>query len=466
MKLLTFFIPCVIIDNDMDNQELLQEPIKLKHPHDIKNVDLPALFERYLANPLTAEKYLNDTSETKYIFWDKAKYFEPIPGFTPTESWALAHQLRQLTSKPTPIKTEQGIFFSYHRMNYIDEALRDIDMHAGGLLLSGEPSRVVESQRQKYLVRGIVEESISSSQLEGADTSSRYAKKMIAENIKPRNKSDQMILNNYLVMQQIEQKYKDEPLSISMLRELQSELVYKTLSPEFTPGNFRRDSDNIVVSYDDKIAHTPPSATFVAKELERLVSYANNNEKFVHPVIKAIQLHFWIGYLHPFPDGNGRLARAVFYWYLFRHNYWAMAYLPVSTLLKRSPKKYTYAYVYSEQDNYDFSYFLDFHLKTILKAIEKFKEYIEQKTEESESIISKITAKYPSLNSRQVSALHHLLNDGKNYTSAKSYSMLNSITRRTAYSDLKKLKRLNLVKVETVDQVTHYYASDKLKTIF
>ena len=448
------------------NDYLRQEPIVLKRPHDLDDIDFSNVFERYLDDPSSAAKYINNTSERQYLYWDKAQYSEPIPGFTATESWALAHQLRQLVSKPTPIKSEHGDIFKYHRMNYIDEALRNIDMHAGGLLLSGEPSQSVEPQRQKYLVRGIVEEAISSSQLEGADTSSRYAKKMLAENIKPRNKSDQMILNNYLVMQQIEQKHKDDPLSIALLRELQSELVHKTLSSEYTAGEFRRDTDDVIVSYDDKIAHVPPSASFVAGELERLVAYANDDTEFVHPVIKAIQLHFWLGYLHPFPDGNGRLARAVFYWYLFRHGYWAMAYLPISNLLKRSPKNYTYAYIYSEQDSHDFTYFLDFHLKTILKAIDKFKEYVDQKASEGTSIIATISAKYPTLNYRQVSALHHLLNDDRNYTSAKSYSMLNAITRRTAYSDLKELKDLGLVNTETVSQVTHYFASDKLKGLF
>lgn len=463
MKSLTFFTSYATIYNMSDY--LRQEKIKLKQPHDLNDVDLSAVLKKYLADPLPAAEYVQKTSERQYLYWDKSQYLEPIPKFTATESWALICQLRRLTSHSTPIKSEPGDYFTYHRMNYIDEALRDIDMQAGGLLLSSEPSQIVESDRQKYLVRGIVEEAISSSQLEGADTSSRYAKKMLAENIKPRNKSDQMILNNYLIMQQIEQKYKEEPLSISMLRELQSELVHKTLAPEFTPGDFRRDSDDIVVSYNDKIAHTPPSAAFVAKELEHLVSYANDDTKFIHPVIKAIQLHFWIGYLHPFPDGNGRLARAVFYWYLFRHHYWGMAYLPISSLLKRSPKNYTYAYIYSEQDGWDFTYFLDFHLKTILKAIAKFKEYIEQKATESANIIATIITQYPSLNTRQASALHHLLNDDNNYTSAKSYSMLNAVTRRTAYSDLKALKELGLVEVKTVNQVTHYYASKKLKEI-
>jgi len=56
----------------------------------------------------------------------------------------------------------------------------------------------------------------------------------------------------------------------------------------------------------------------------KLIEFANDENittGFIHPVIKAILLHFWIGYLHPFCDGNGRTARALFYWYLLKNDY-------------------------------------------------------------------------------------------------------------------------------------------------
>lgn len=135
-----------------------------------------------------------------------------------------------------------------------------------------------------------------------------------------RTKSEQMIINNYRVMRKIEEEYQSQPLSMYLLQNLQSQLTEKkTLDEQYNPGELRKDSDEIVVYYDKKIAHIPPKADFVKSELERLITYANDDADFVHPVIKAIQLHFWIGYLHPFPDGNGRLARSIFYWYLFKH---------------------------------------------------------------------------------------------------------------------------------------------------
>jgi hypothetical protein len=42
---------------------------------------------------------------------------------------------------------------------------------------------------------------------------------------------------------------------------------------------------------------------------------------FIHPVMRAITLHFWLAYDHPFCDGNGRTARALFYWSMLKQGY-------------------------------------------------------------------------------------------------------------------------------------------------
>lgn len=440
----------------------MSEYIYLKQPHNSNQHTKLQILQKYFTNPQNIEKYFNQSSNKKYLYWDKAKFLDPIPGFTKEESWHLIRSIRQISSTPTPIRTPKLQYFSFYRPKYTDKILHEIDMQSGGLFLTDKTASEQENERQRYLARGIVEESIASSQLEGADTSSQYAKKMLLENIKPKTKSEHMILNNYKVLQQIESKYKDEPLSIFMLQEIQMQLVQNTLSPEYIPGSFRKDSDDILVFYDQKIAHTPPRISFVLKELERLVDYANNTE-FIHPIIKAIELHFWLGYLHPFPDGNGRLARAIFYWYLFKNNYWAMAYLPISTLLKRSPHDYAYSYIYAEQDNLDFTYFFDYNIKRISASIKQFQKHINLKSTQNIENITKIKSKFPSLNNRQVHTLQFLLKNPHASTSANSYCLINAVTLRTAYEDLKKMRALNLLDITHQGKKIIYTASDFAK---
>ena len=111
-----------------------------------------------------------------------------------------------------------------------------------------------------------------------------------------------------------------------------------------------------------------------------LAAFANTNANpFIHPVIKAIALHFAIGFVHPFVDGNGRTARAIFYWYMLKEGYAAFEYLPISRILIRAPMNYARAYLYTETDDGDLTYFNHYQLQAILRAISSLHEYFERK---------------------------------------------------------------------------------------
>ena len=65
---------------------------------------------------------------------------------------------------------------------------------------------------------------------------------------------------------------------------------------------------------------------------------------FLHPVIRSILLHFWVAYDHPFVDGNGRNARALFYWSMLRHGFWLAEFFSISHEILKAPRKYYRAF--------------------------------------------------------------------------------------------------------------------------
>ena len=232
-------------------------------------------------------------------------------------------------------------------------------------------------------------------------------------------------------------------------------------------NRFRKDVDEIVVRNNKHIAHIPPKEEFLNAEIIRLINFANDKENitFTHPVIKAIFLHFWIGYLHPFTDGNGRLARALFYWYLLKKDYWTFMYLPISSIIKNSPVQYANAYIYSEQDSLDITYFYDYHIKKIMQSLEEFKNYVNKVNAENKQIDVTL-GKEITLNDRQKQLIHYLLSEAKGgYVSASSHMSLNNIARRTAFSDLKQLEQKELLESKKEGKYTRYYVSDKLKDL-
>lgn len=310
-----------------------------------------------------------------------------------------------------------------------------------------------------------MEEAIASSQLEGAATTTSMAKKLLAEKKTPKDRSERMIVNNYKTMQALNQEYKDKKLSHEVLFELHKLITKDTLNQD-KQDRYRKDSDNITVNDQlNYIYYIPPKEVFVTQEIERLIKFANNEDGggFMHPVIKAIFLHFWIGILHPFYDGNGRLARTIFYWYLLREGYWAMQYLPISLVIKEAPAQYGMAYVYSEQDDFDLTYFYDFHMRKLMQALKNFEVYIERKIEENRNIQNLFHTTY-ALNPRQIQALHYLLTQGEgSYVNPSSYEVLCGISRTTAIADLKAIERMKLVESKKMGKYVRYYGTQLLK---
>jgi len=93
-----------------------------------------------------------------------------------------------------------------------------------------------------------------------------------------------------------------------------------------------------------------------------------------------------IGYEHPFSDGNGRTARSIFYWFMLKNNFDYFEYISISKLLKEAPKQYGMSFLYSEIDDNDLTYFIDYQLDIILRAIDELLKYLEQKSREFEEV--------------------------------------------------------------------------------
>lgn len=386
-------------------------------------------------------------AENEYAYWETFRHYKMPVGFSAEEAWAYLKFTRQVNSENTPIRDKNFKSFNMNLTKNMYKKLSFIDSNTSGFLTSDfdKPSN---AQRNKLIISGLTEEAIASSQIEGANTSRKVAKEMLLVNRKARTRDEQMIINNYQVMQRL-LDWKDLPLSKSMLIDVQKNITTGTLDEENDSGRFRKDEDEIGVvdKLTGETVFTPPNAEFVSKELDRLVEYANSPElknDFVHPVIKASLLHFWLAYLHPFIDGNGRTARAIFYWYLLRNNYWMFQYLSVSRVIKKSKVQYDNAYLYSEYDDNDLTYFIVYKLRAIVLSIKDFIEHYQRKLAK-EKTLQKIAGQLGDYNERQIDLLQDL-NDNKDKTIDLSiYKGHYRVSYETARSDLSYLVKKNLL---------------------
>jgi Fic family protein len=443
------------------------DKFKIDKP-DFTTIDVSKILKEYEEDVNYYGRAVFSVSEPSYLYWDKIKYKQPAKNLTPIEFWYLVKHIRTAASKPTIIKSENGEFFKFLRLDYTDEYLHKIDIAIRGEIFTKYQHIITDYGKQRLLTKSIIEEAIASSQLEGAVTTTPIAKRIILENKPPKDKSEQMIINNYRTMQLLRDDYKNKKLTKELLFELHRHITKKTIDSS-KQGRYRTNEDNITLNDQMKfIYHVPPNEKFLYQEMDRLITFANDENKdgFVHPIIKAILLHFWIVYLHPFYDGNGRLARTLFYWYLLKKGYWAIQYLPISLVIKQSRDQYGMSFVYSEQDGFDLTYFYDFHIKKIIQALDNFSDYIDRKTKENKTIEEKLE-KENIFNERQKELLRYFIVKGeKSFITPTSYVEMYKVSRMTASSDLKNLEKKQLIISKKIGKYVRYYGSNRLRSLF
>jgi len=319
------------------------------------------------------------------------------------------------------------------------------------------------SNRDQYIVSALVQESITSSQLEGAVTTREVAKEMLRTGRPPRDTSERMILNNYSTMQRI-RSIRQSALSPDLVMELHALVTEGTLDKPDAAGRFRRADENVrVEDIEGTIFHEPPPADELPQRIEAMCAFANGTtpDFFVHPVIRAITLHFWLAYDHPFVDGNGRTARALFYWSMLRADYTLFEFISISQILLRAPKRYARAFLYTETDQNDLTYFILHQTEVIEQAVQALHEYVKRKTTELREAEHRLRG-LQGLNHRQQALLAHALHQpGARYLIG-SHQRSHGVTFQTARNDLFDLRERGLLVSKKEGRSNAFYAPGDL----
>lgn len=347
--------------------------------------------------------------------------------------------------KEIPLEDRKGKHFRFCVPDRIAVQLHKIDLGAGGRI--GMPEPVTNpNTRDQYLIRSLMDEAITSSQLEGAVTTREVAKDMLRSGRKPKDKSEKMILNNYRTMRRI-REMKSRPLTPDLVFEIHRMITEETLENPDAAGRLRRVDELVTVEDEEgEIMHLPPTAEELPDRLIAMCDFANSEttEPFVHPAIRAIILHFWLAYDHPFIDGNGRTARALFYWAMLHSDYWLFEFISISDVLKRAPTKYYRAFLHTETDENDLTYFLLHQSDVIRKAIDNLHDYIARKTRETRET-QVILRDMRHLNYRQQALVGHALrHPGTTYT-IEGHQQSHGTAYNTARTDLQDLATKGLL---------------------
>ena len=390
---------------------------------------------------------VNDTFE----YWDTIKYKRCPEGCTPQQLWTYVKAAR--------VKSMMSVWGKYGitltLTNQMQRMCHEIDMNWGGSW--GTDSIIGDENKEQYLVGSLMEEAIYSSQMEGAATTRKVAKEMLRKKMTPKDKSQQMIANNYQTIQFIV-SHKDALLTPELLLQIHQLMTEHTMQDPQEAGCFRSNNDVVVENgITHETVHTPPTFEEIPNFVEDLCRFFNEQDapQFIHPIIRGIIIHFMVAYVHPFADGNGRTARALFYWYMLKQGYWLTEYLSISRVIAKSKKSYEKAFLYTEADGMEMGYFVAYNMRVLQQSFKQLQDYIKRKQEEKRAANSFL--RIGNINTRQAQIIKMFADDSNLVVTIADLQAKFLVSPTTAKADVVGLMNMGLLSEISFNKVKKGY---------
>lgn len=375
----------------------------------------------------------------RYLHWDELRQCPQPEGISHEAWWSALKMARASRLQPATLSDRRNIPFRFNVPNELIETLHQVDR--------GERDPATKRPTlDRFAARALLEESISSAQLAGAGISYEAAKELLRTGRPPRDKGERMVVNQQLALQKAGE-WRDCALSPAMVQELHRCLTTGTLDDVDAAGRLRRNGeDSPVVDADGTIRHEPPPAGELPRRMELMCAFANGQapEFFIHPVIRAMVLHFWLAHDRPFMDGNGRAARVLFLWAMRRQGYHVTEFISISSIVRRAPGRYAQAFLHTETDDNDLTYFLLHQAEVMRTAEREWREELVHAAHEVEAAEKKLRG-FAELNTRQQAVVVHALHHPETRYRIAHHQHSHGVTHQTARDDLFDLARRELL---------------------
>jgi len=311
------------------------------------------------------------------------------------------------------------------------------------------------SFKNEFLLDSAIEEAITSAIYEGAHSTRAQAEQLIASGQRPKNKDEWMLINNFNAMKWVKDNQHSE-LSNDVIRRLHQIVTENTLDGDDVnfQGKFR--NDTVFVGPHEGIAHDK-----IETALNEMIQLATNSPRYFHPLLKGILVHYFMGYIHPFFDGNGRTARALFYFKSIRNQLNYIELLSVSAYLRVHGEQYENSFVKVKENEFDLTYFIDFCLDSILSALQEVSRkvnYLLKMTDLKDRF---------ELSQTQIGLLQRMALHKFRTIDIEEYAQRISKSREFARQELKHLLELNLVsEIKVSKKLVYKVNAEKLKNLY
>ncbi len=396
----------------------------------------------YIMDKDFKDKLINEYTNKRYLSPREIIYREPNK-VSIEKLKKFMFKFRKNKGDSISLKDEKNNNFWFMKPVFVEREVHHLEM-----VSRHELEKIASKElRKNILIEDmLLDEAFYSSVIEGAFSTKKRTKEVIKTN-NPKNKSEKMILNNYNAMTYVIENL-DKEMNEDILIELHKIVTKETLSEDEAAKKYRKGPVYVNDPNETEPVYIPPSAENVQPLMDDLFQFINddsNNDKFIKPLIKAFIIHFYICYVHPFYDGNGRVARAFQYMYLLKNNYNFFKFFSISGIISSDRKKYYKSFMDTEKYDNDLTYFIVTQMEMTLKAI---KDVIDKMLKEMENKLIKdeLSKDNIILNKRQEKFIKYMVQKDNNFTTIADYKKKFKISYETARRDLFELNELNIVK--------------------
>ncbi len=386
-----------------------------------------------------------------YLRWQQLPQ-AASPQYLSLREWWLALKLQRLLGRrEIGLKDVHGGSFTLGSVEFFAEAIHSLDRSAtmplGG---DGHKPRGITDHISVWALR---EEAIASTQLDGIELDPALARELLRTGRKPENTAEQAALNTYRVLERI-RKIHARPLTLASLAEFHQQLTQGAVAKVGLTGRLRPTT-----------AGAQPPAEELPARLKAMLTFANGRspEHFVHPLLRAAALHFWVLHDQPFAEGNGRLARALYFWSVLHAGYPLFAQVSLSAIFRDAPSAYRAAYDEVALDENDLLHFVAHIFATLAKAQRRSEDEAKRLEEELRQT-SELPEAVNALNPRQRLLVGQALREPGFRRTLQEHARDHLLARQTARHDFAPLVRLGWFEEGKVGRALTFFPAPDLAT--
>lgn len=295
--------------------------------------------------------------------------------------------------------------------------------------------------------------------IEGNELNFSQAEKVLeGKDVTARERDIQEVINYRKVMDYIAEVGDKSKVRVTeeIVGKIHEMTVFKILSKEQS-GEYRKGQVVVKNSLTGQVSFKPPMSVAVPFQIKDLVSFINDSKDDMHPVLKAGVTHYELVRIHPFVDGNGRVARAISTLILFREGYDIRKFFSLEEYFDSNAARYYEALQSVEKFGGDLTYFLEYFSLGLSIELSKIKIKVENISIDVK-LKEKLGGKPLMLTDRQLKIIEYIQKVG--FLQNKAFEQLfPMVSEDTILNELKSLTRNGIIKKQGVTKSARYIMS-------